>query len=729
MAHKRLVGRVLVILLTLLAAGVVSVVASTPVVALAPRGSVPAAVLVEAGWEQVNSNGFGDVDAGEVSALAPFNGFLYAGTHNATDGALILRSADGVTWNAVIDPGFGNPHDTAPPAILDLTVYNTYLYASTGRGDSAAKIFRTVNGLNWAPVVNSGFADQDNVDITALAAYSGKIYAGVTNLLNGAQIWRSYTGDSNSWTQDSPAALVVAPARITGFAVFDGALYAAVESDGPVQIWRTYGSGWAVVMDDGFGSGLTTLAGGMAVFGGSLYAGAGNTEDGPQLWRSNEGASWQPATAPGAADANNEEIESLFVFGGELYASVRNEVSGIEVWHSADGMAWEQSNADGFGDSDNAGTNQSNATAEFLGRLFVGTENVVDGGELWRLTPASLPSYGLALSAGGSLSGLPGTTVSHTLTITNTGTAADSYNLARSGNSWVSSLTTDNISLDPGASAQFGVAVSIPPGALTTESDTVSVTATSQGDATKQAISQLTTLVLPVYSVRLSPDQARGGLPGATVMYTLTVSNTGNRADSYDLDVAGNAWPAVLSATSVAVAPGASAQFGVAVSIPPGALTTESDTVSITATSQGDATKSATAGLTTTVLPLFGVVLSGGESLAGLPGATLTYTLTITNSGGTADSYGLGIAGNSWATTLSTSSVPLAPGASATVYATVSIPAGAADGASDAVTVTATSEGDSSVSDSATLTTTVSSTPAGQRRLCLPLLMQNGSGR
>lgn len=625
MARRRLVGRVLVVLLTLLSAGVVSVVASTPVVGLAPRGGVPVAVLVEAGWEQVNNNGFGDVDAGEVSALAAFDGYLYAGTHNAPDRALILRSPDGETWNAVIDPGFGNAHDTAPPAILDLTVYGSYLYASTGRGDSAAKIFRTANGLNWAPVVNSGFADQDNVDITALAGYGGRIYAGVANLVDGVEIWRSFTGDSNSWEQQTPAPVIAAPARITGFAEFDGALYAAVESDGAVQIWRTYGGSCGAVVNDGFGNEFTTLAGGMAVFGGYLYAGVGNTEDGPQLWRSNDGDNWQPTTAPGSADAgdaNNEEIESLFVFGGQLYASVRNAVTGIEVWHSADGMAWEQSNADGFGDSDNAGTNQSNATAEFLSRLFVGTENVVDGGELWRLTTASVPSYGLELPAGGSLGGLPGTTVTHTLTITNTGTVADSYSLALSGNSWVSSLTTDNISLDPGASAQFGVAVSIPPGTLTTESDTVSVTATSQGDGTK----------------------------------------------------------------------------------------------------------SDTADLTTTVLPAFGVVLSGDSTLAGPPGATVTYALTLSNSGGTADSYGLAIAGNSWATTLSASSVSLAPGASATVYAGVAIPAGAADGATDAVTVTANSEGDPSVNDSAILTTTVSSAPVDDLYLFLPLLIRNEAG-
>jgi hypothetical protein len=396
MKRRRLSPGIVTIVAALLAASVTRVFASVPHTS-SGRSADPTVVLVEPGWQQVNSDGFGDASATEVTALAVFGSYLYAGTHNATEGALILRSPDGVTWNPVIDPGFGNPHDTAPPAILDLNVYGNYLYASTGRGDSAAKIFRTVNGANWAPVVNSGFADPDNVDITALAGYGGRIYGGVTNLIGGVEIWRSFTGDSNSWTQDAPASLVAAPASVSGFAEFDGALYAAIESDGPAQIWRTYGGGWTVVVSDGFGDPSTTLTGGLVVFGDYLYVGAGNTEVGVQLWRSNDGENWEPAIAPGAGDANGEEVDSLFVFQSYLYASLRNPITGMEVWRSANGTVWEQSNLDGFGDSSNTHTNATNATTSFLSRLFMCTANTVAGGELWRLTPELSSDFRLYL--------------------------------------------------------------------------------------------------------------------------------------------------------------------------------------------------------------------------------------------------------------------------------------------------------------------------------------------
>ena len=121
------------------------------------------------------------------------------------------------------------------------------------------------------------------------------------------------------------------------------------------------------------------------MFGGKLYAGAGNTADGARLYRTNDGTTWEQAITPAFGDANNQKVEMVFVFQNQLYVSVKNSVTGIEVWRSPDGSLWEQVNQDGFGDSHNTGTNWSNATAEFGCSLYVGTSNVADGGELWRM--------------------------------------------------------------------------------------------------------------------------------------------------------------------------------------------------------------------------------------------------------------------------------------------------------------------------------------------------------
>jgi hypothetical protein len=339
-------------------------------------------------WQQANSNGFGDPDAGEVSALETFNGYLYAGTSNSVDGARIFRSPDGMSWTPVIDPGFGITHDIRPPAILDMMVFNGRLYASTGLGDGPGQIWRTVNGTTWAPMVIHGFNDPDTVDITALAEYGGWIYAGATNLVSGAQIWRSFSGDGNigSWTKVAPGMQGPYGTRITGFAQFGGALYAAVETAGSVQVWRsTNGTNWAAVMSNGFGDSLTKVTGGMAEFGGYLYVGAGNDTKGAQLWRSNNGTSWVQAITPAFSDPNNLKIELVNVFGNKLFISTKNSTTGAEIWRSADGNTWEQVNQDGFGDSHNTGSNCSNAATTYLSKFYLGTSNDLDGGELWRL--------------------------------------------------------------------------------------------------------------------------------------------------------------------------------------------------------------------------------------------------------------------------------------------------------------------------------------------------------
>jgi len=146
-------------------------------------------------------------------------------------------------------------------------------------------------------MVTAGFGDPDIHDIASLAVYNNMIYAGASSQVAGAKIFRSSSGNSNTWSPVQPPGPTMAGAGVTGFAVFDGALWGSVESEAPVQIWRT-----------------------------------------------------------------------------------------------ADGTIWEQVNQDGFGDLNNSGSNWGNATTEFLVDLYVGTSNLLQGGELWRMQVQSPPS-------------------------------------------------------------------------------------------------------------------------------------------------------------------------------------------------------------------------------------------------------------------------------------------------------------------------------------------------
>ncbi|MCB8967037.1 MAG: DUF4397 domain-containing protein [Ardenticatenaceae bacterium] len=122
-------------------------------------------------------------------------------------------------------------------------------------------------------------------------------------------------------------------------------------------------------------------------------------------------------------------------------------------------------------------------------------------------------------------------------------------------------------------------------------------------------------------------------------------------------------------------------------------------------------------------LPLaeYGVVVSADVTAqSGMPGALVTYTLALTNTGNLTDSFSFTAAGNDWAVELPMA-VTLAVSETIEASVVVTIPVAAPDMAVDVVTVTVTSQGNASVSDGLTLTTTAVSP---MRYLYLPIIMK-----
>jgi uncharacterized repeat protein (TIGR01451 family) len=320
------------------------------------------------------------------------------------------------------------------------------------------------------------------------------------------------------------------------------------------------------------------------------------------------------------------------------------------------------------------------------------------------------------LPASATATGKPGGTITYTLTLSNTGNMSDTYTIAGSvtGEAWATTWPPTIGPVAGGGIAQLDVTVQIPSSGVNDgDWSRATITATSQGDTSKQATSVLTTTATTqpvVRDVTIAPHTAaQTGDVGATVAYTLRVTNTGTITDYFNLSISGPTWGTTLSVYGLNLKPGEGQPVKVYVHIPSGAANGAQDAATITARSAVVPAVADSATLTTTAyVPTYGVDMTPlVAQQTGHPGDVMTYTLTVRNTGERSDTYTLNKIGNTWPTTLSVPSVgPLAPNGTAQFDVMVQIPGGAISGTFDTVQVTATSQKDNSKSDTAVLTAT-----------------------
>ncbi|MBK8988770.1 MAG: proprotein convertase P-domain-containing protein [Chloroflexi bacterium] len=101
-------------------------------------------------------------------------------------------------------------------------------------------------------------------------------------------------------------------------------------------------------------------------------------------------------------------------------------------------------------------------------------------------------TYGVELSGDQAQTGDVGTVVTYTLTLTNTGSVTDTFDLSATG-VWTATLSDASVTLAPNASTTFDVTVVVPAGAADGDDDAATVTAVSQTDASATASATLTT--------------------------------------------------------------------------------------------------------------------------------------------------------------------------------------------------------------------------------------------
>jgi len=295
--------------------------------------------------------------------MAVFSDHLYAATFTFvcddpncstwhTNGPQFWRTADGTTWENVTPPGsIGSDYRWVPAMVSS----GGYLYATLDRGDRSllgAEIWRTADGQNWQRIASGGFGDPYNTGVLSLVEYNGYLYAGTRH------------GD---WQNDG-------------------------HPNGPLggEIWRYDGTNWSRVNDPGFGDVEAHRVEKLLVFNNALYAyvsRVGGTSKGAEIWRCtatvcNSQSDWTKVVDNGFGNPQNQYIFSGAVFGGHLYAAVQNVTTGVQIWRTSNGVNWEPVNVDGLGDSNNWYI-WLGAMVEYNNRLYIGTTNQANGGEVW----------------------------------------------------------------------------------------------------------------------------------------------------------------------------------------------------------------------------------------------------------------------------------------------------------------------------------------------------------
>ena len=323
-----------------------------------------------------------------------------------------------------------------------------------------------------------------------------------------------------------------------------------------------------------------------------------------------------------------------------------------------------------------------------------------------------------------SQSGDRGDTVTYAVEATNVGENSEEFsvNVGTLPKDWTASTSESTIELDPDETGTFNLEVTIPNTAAENEYAEVRVSVHAQETDYEHVYGYLDTNTTVnngrEYGVDLVVDAfSKQVIPGGQILYDLYVTNTGDETDSFLLDLGEvkQGWSSNLSQFSVDdLGPDDTVNVVMSVSCPSNSVEDDWSEayVSIISSTREQFGDDLTTN-TSVRIPVRSVDLTISEdSLNGNPGSTVTYTITLTNSGTDPDSFILSIVRcegcDAWGASLSTMFIDnLEQDQSEDFEFYIEIPASARNTQWAEMGVIAESEANSSKSDSESTITTV----------------------
>lgn len=285
-------------------------------------------------WELAwNSN-----SVGSVRTMAEHNGILYLALANdAPIGERIGRiwATDGSSFWPVLEDGFGNPNNTG---VMSLASFNGWLYAGTANITQGYEIWKLEGPDGGGPIriVFEGGPSAINESAITPCVFQDHLYVGSminpgANVMSGCK-----AADLIRINRNDQWETVVGRDSISGFdsgfshcpntyiwsmAVHKGWLYAGTYD----QV-----SAWFNVIEHGADN-ITAFTGGSArmrqanLIEWLAWAGA-------DLYKTQNGVQWYPVTLNGFNDVGNYGFRVMVPVGDDLYIGTGNPFDGLEMW-------------------------------------------------------------------------------------------------------------------------------------------------------------------------------------------------------------------------------------------------------------------------------------------------------------------------------------------------------------------------------------------------------------
>ncbi|MCL4870447.1 MAG: right-handed parallel beta-helix repeat-containing protein [Anaerolineae bacterium] len=301
-----------------------------------------------------------------------------------------------------------------------------------------------------------------------------------------------------------------------------------------------------------------------------------------------------------------------------------------------------------------------------------------------------------------------GSRYTYTHTLTNTGDFADSYTLimghsTTGGTGWDYTLSPTNTGmLNPGEGIQVTMVITGgPPGYV----DTTVITATSAASSLSLAVTDQTT-ISQTAGVDIEPSRFGSGVAGGTVIYTHTVTNTGDGPDSFTVTVAAatpDGWDIDITPANTGVLlPNDATIVTVTIQIPLTVTVTVHTLVVEAASVVNPAVTDQVEDITT--IYNSGALLEPDYFTVVEPGTVLTYVHTLTNIGNISDTFTLDVTSSQgWFVSIDPAGpIDLDVSESVQITVVVAVPLTATPGQQDDTIITATSDFNPAMSDTAT---------------------------